>query len=407
MALMRRFKMLALSGLVIGLLAIVPGVAEESGSSDEKQVINAYNTTGLQLYRELGQKPGNIVISPYSIGTAMSMALAGARGGTEREMAGALNFSIPRERVDAANSGVLDAMDRYRQGQNVELLTANALCLTTHGDLVQDAYIKLLRDKYRAELFSAQDIGPINAWVSEKTHNKIDRILEQLHPNSVCVLLNAVYFKGLWSEQFDKKLTRRESFFTTDDGKALSVPMMRRKGKYALSEYDDFTALSMPYKDHSLSMVIILPKERTGLAKVEKKLSSETVQSVLSDLEKRLPAEVALSLPRFKTEFEADVIPAFKALGMELAFSDTKADFGGITGHDNKPGEIWINQIRHKAFLEVNEEGSEAAAATAVEFATRSASLSTQFKADHPFMFLLAERSTGAVLFMGRVNNPQ
>jgi serpin B len=296
-------------------------------------------------------------------------------------------------------------MCRFKDGKEVTLSVANALCLTTHGSLVHPSYKKLLNTKYSAEIFEAKDVIPINAWVATKTRGKIDKILKNLSANPVCVLLNAVYFKGLWASQFDKKLTRPGSFYTTVD-KTLSVSMMHQTARYPMVRHDDFMAVAMPYKVESLAMVIILPDDRTGLAGVEEKLTIKTVQSILKDLEESNPTKVMLSLPRFKIEFGSSLIPAFEALGMKLAFSAEKADFGGITGRDNALGLIWIAQIQHKAFLEVNEEGSEAAAATAVEFQTKSVPSITRFEVDHPFLFMLVDKTTNAILFVGRVNNP-
>ena len=407
MSLIQHFKTIAIPGLVLALVLSVPCSAKDATASDEKKVIESYNKTALQLYRELKEESQNLVISPYSIGTAMAMALSGARGDTKKEMMKVLNQTVPRKRMDSANAKILDKMSRFQKEKDVVLLTANALCLTPDGALVHQGYKTLLNTRYHAEIFRAQNVDPINAWVAKKTHGKIDKILEKLSGNSVCVLLNAIYFKGFWASQFDKKLTRPAKFYTMED-KALSVPMMHQTAEYSVAKHDDFMAVAMPYKVDSLAMVIILPKERKGLSKVEHKLSAEIVQSVLSDLERKKPTKVMLSLPRFKIEFGASLIPSFQSNGMQLAFSPKNADFGGITGRDNALGLIWIAQIQHKAFLEVNEEGSEAAAVTAVEFVTKSVHriIRSRFQVDHPFLFLLVDKTTNAILFMGCVNNP-
>lgn len=180
--------------------------------------------------------------------------------------------------------------------------------------------------------------------------------------------------------------------------------MMHQTEKYSLVEYDDFSVLSMPYTAGELAMVIVLPKKRTGLATVEKALDTTKVESLLNDLNEAPPRETQLSLPKFKIEFGTGLIPAFQSLGMKRAFS-LQADFGGITGHDGGLGEIWISQIEHKAMIEVNEEGSEAAAATAVGAVLGGGLHIPSFTADHPFLFLLVDRSTEAILFMGRVSD--
>lgn len=153
-------------------------------------------------------------------------------------------------------------------------------------------------------------------------------------------------------------------------------------------------------------MIILLPEKRDGLATLESSLTFEKLQSLIYSLSKERPQKVALSLPKFKIVSGQDLIPPFKSLGMLLAFSQTNSDFGGISGHQGQLGELFISQIKHKAMIEVDEAGSEAAAATAVEMATRAASITAPFHADHPFLFCIADKSTGAILFLGRMTNP-
>ena len=153
-------------------------------------------------------------------------------------------------------------------------------------------------------------------------------------------------------------------------------------------------------------MIILLPEKRDGLATLESSLTFEKLQSLLYSLSKERPQKVALSLPKFKIVSGQDLIPPFKSLGMQLAFSQTDSDFGGISGHQGQLGELFISQIKHKAMVEVDEAGSEAAAATAIEMATRGASITAPFHADHPFLFCITDKSTGAILFLGRMSNP-
>jgi serpin B len=404
-------RTLATSATLFIVLVGAAGGRQVISASDEQEAIKGYSTTALQLYHELGKEPGNIVISPYGIGTAMSMVLAGARGETEAEMARVLNQPLPRERMNTANSMTLDRMAGLSEEGKGELSVANGLCLAQQGGKVHDSYRSLLRNKYDAEIFSARDVSPINAWVSQKTHGRIGTILESLDAGTVCVVLNAVYFKGVWASPFDGHETHPAPFYTSDN-EHVSVAMMHQTAEYSLATYDDFVALAMPYKVDSLAMVILLPKERMGLVGMEEDLSPDTLQSVLGDLEALKPAKVRLWLPSFKIAFEASLVPSFQSLGMRSAFSPGGADFGGIIGQDSAPGVIWISEIEHKAFLEVNEQGAEAAAATAV--VTTWGGLGYLFggsepplvQVDHPFLFLLVDRSTNAILFIGRVMNP-
>jgi len=333
------------------------------------------------------------------------MVHSGARGETAAEMAKVLNQTLPREQMDAANAALLERLNRRGDGDACQLSVANALCLTTGGQLVAQTYRDLLAAQYGAEVFSGQDVTPINAWVAKKTAGRIEKILEGLSPNSVCVLLNAIYFKGQWASEFDKADTADAWFYTAPDTKVW-IPMMRQKAKYSLVEHEGFQAISLPYRTQPLAMVVILPKEKLGLAEVEEELTHDSLQATFKKLKRTPPYEVPLSLPRFKVATGTSLIPAFKALGMKRAFSADEADFGGITGRADELGRIWIAQIMHKAFLEVNEEGSEAAAATAVEVQDRAAGDVIRFEANHPFLFLIVDTETDAILFVGRVVDP-
>jgi serpin B len=234
-------------------------------------------------------------------------------------------------------------------------------------------------------------------------------MMDELRPSSALVLLNAVYFKGGWASVFGRSATRPRPFYSADD-ETLSVPMMQQTAQYRVVERDDFVTVALPYESDSLAMVIVLPKERNGLAAVAERLTVEAVRSTLEDLEREPPAETVLSLPKFEFEFGAQLIPALQACGMNLPFSPGAADFGGITGPD-AAGLLWIDEIRHLALVEVDERGTEAAAATSA----RGILLSLGYIGDgtvrhilidHPFLFFLVERPTGALLFMGHVKNP-
>lgn len=394
------------TGLVLFTLFIVgSGLHAHAIDADAKSVIASYNQMAFDLYRQVQQDKDNLVVSPYSIGTAMSMARSGARGRTDGEMAEVLHYSIPADQVDSANAAIYDRLNSLQKGTGIQISTANALCHTLHPSLVAPGYRELLTAKYRAEVFAAENVDPINAWVRDKTEGKIDKILEKLSPNSVCVLLNAIYFKGLWNSQFKESATLPGEFHVTE-AQAVSVPTMRQTSGFRLVERENFRALLLPYQGEALAMVLVLPKERTGLPATEKSLSSSGVEALLNDLQAQNPDKVRVTLPRFKIESSCNLVPAFQNLGMDLAFSAEKADFGGITGKENAPGLIWISQIQHKAFIEVNEEGSEAAAATAVEFMTRSSFGMAKFEADHPFLFFIVDSEATAILFMGRVRNP-
>jgi serpin B len=356
---------------------------------------------GWDLYAQLrgSEKGKNVFVSPYSIATAMAMCQDGAKGNTEKELAQALHFDLAKDNLHRALRKL--AFD-IQTTSNVKIRIANALALTGGG--VREEFKTLLHVTYDAELFSARDVGPINAWVKRKTEGKIPMILDALDPNSVAVILNAIYFKGNWLVQFDPNLTQEQPF-KLGGGKEVNAPLMYRKGRVKLMETPGFQAVELSYKGDAFSMVVLLPKKIDGLPELEKSLNAENFKTWIAGLENSWEQKVDLYLPKFKLETKYDnLIPTFQRLGVKDAFREGKANFSGIGG---SPGSIYVGKIVHKAFVEVNEEGTEAAAATAVQMVPASASPPPpEFRADHPFLFLIRHKPTGAVLFVGRLLNP-
>lgn len=353
----------------------------------------------LSLYGKLAPTEGNLFISPYSISSAMGMTYAGARENTAAEMAKALKFAETPEQLPAAFKRLNTAVQASARSGGHKLNIANGLCLT--GDGVSKEFKEVLRDNFDAELFSG-GLDKINGWAKEKTEGKIEKILEELSPNSVCVLLNAIYFKGNWASQFKREATQ-DAPFRPATGKEVTVPLMYQKGPFKLLEKDAFQALVMPYSGETLSMVMILPKAVDGLAALEKTLTAETLAQWLKEADKQPERKAEVFVPRFKLETDYDLVPPCKALGIKDAFDDEKADFRGMGW---PKGQLWIAQIKHKAYVEVNEEGTEAAAATAVETMYKSMPLYPVFRADHPFLFLIRDHATGSILFLGRLSDP-
>ena len=353
----------------------------------------------MSLYGKLAPTEGNLFFSPYSISFALGMTYAGARDNTAAEMAKALEFAATPEHLPAAFKSLNKAVQASVRNGGHNLNIANGLCLT--GDDVSKDFKAVLRDNFDAEFF-AGGLDKINGWVKEKTEGKIDKILEELSPNSVCVLLNAIYFKGNWASQFKREATQNAPFRPAT-GKEVTVPLMYQKGQFKLLEKDAFQAIVMPYSGKTLSMVIILPKAVDGLAALEKTLTAETLAQWLAEADKQPEREAQVFVPRFKLETGYDLIPPCQALGIKDAFAGDRADFGGMGW---AKGKLWIAQIKHKAFVDVNEEGTEAAGATAVEMQTRSVRRYPVFRADHPFLFVIRDHATGSILFLGRLSDP-
>ena len=352
------------------------------------------------LYGKLAAGSGNLFFSPYSIRIALAMTYSGARGNTAEEMQSALRFKLAQQQTPAALKALTDELIADAAKDNQKLNIANGLCLT-HGDVSTD-FKNLLNQQFDAEIFPGL-LPEINAWVSRKTEGKIDVILRRLDPNSVCVLLNAIYFKGIWANRFEKSNTH-DAPFTVSATARMTVPTMSQRNDFQILDWPDFQVLSMPYNGNHFSMVILLPRNVDGLAKVEKELAGLGLHSLLAQLDATPPQKVDLAMPKYSLSTGYDLVPACKALGIKDAFDPSQADFRGMGW---PKGKLWISQIKHKAFLAVDEEGTEAAAATAVEMATRGAPpVPLVFHADHPFLMLIRHNQTGSILFLGRITDP-
>ena len=381
-------------------LLTIAGLMGNAWAGDATTVFADQRTMGEALFQELATGSENLVISPFSLGSALDMTLAGARGDTEKEMLLALSHkTLPRDAVAAAYGDVFARIKELNQG--ITLNNANGLCLAECSGLLQKPYRNLLQKQFAAEIFAATDIGTLNGWVKKKTSGKIEKLLDSFPPNCVCVILNAVYFKGNWASQFKPSATCEDDFHVTKD-KITRVPMMNQTGKFTLVENEKGQALVLPYAQKDLAMIVMLP---AGNDDSGKGISAMIDQAVAAYRQGRKP-EVLVTLPKFRMEYKADKIgTAYQKLGMKKAFSATEADFGGMTGK-SQLGQIWIGSIIHKAIIEVNEEGSAAAAATGVVMVAKSAMRIPEFRADRPFLFAIVDTKTDATLFLGRVRNP-
>jgi serpin B len=294
---------------------------------------------------------------------------------------------------------------------NYQLSVANALW-AQKGYSFLEAFLSLLKNDYGAGLNQVDFKGAteatrvtINQWVEQKTQDKIKDLLKPgaLRADTRLVLTNAIYFKGNWDTQFDKAQTKDEDFFLSAEQK-VTAPLMHREGGFNYLDGGTFQALEIPYKGKELSMVILLPKDRAGLPALEQSLSAEHTQQWLSKL---APAsKVVVTLPKYKMTQEFELGTQLAAMGMPQAF-ESSADFSGMTGHR----DFAISNVIHKAYVDVIEEGTEAAAATAVTMRAMAIRVPTQpppvFRADHPFLFLIRENQSNSILFLGRVVDPR
>ena len=372
--------------------------------------VTAANTAfAVDLYRQLSPAPGNLIFSPYSISDVLAMAQVGARGRTATEMANVLHLNLPAARVAAGFAGLAGRLDAAGNDQ-VVLVTANSLWAQPQIPLDAE-YLKILQTQFRAEAASADFSHAaeaarvkINAWVANKTRGKITELIGagMLNDRTRMVLGNAVYFKGRWAGPFEARRTHPEPFFLAP-ARSGEVPTMHRTSKLRTVALDGLRLLTLPYFGETTSMVIVLPEARDGLAGIERDLTPQKIAFWLERLDAAGKTEVALALPRFKATGSLDLGRQLKALGMPAAFDSTAADFSGMTGDRS----LFLSNVIHKAVVEVNEDGTVAAAASGTVYLAASMAQALPVAVDHPFLFLIRDNATGAVLFLGRIIDPR
>jgi serpin B len=375
--------------------------------TDQAEAVSGSNAFAVDLYAQLRGQPGNLFFSPESISTALAMAYAGARGQTAAEMAHVFHYSLPPESLHPAMGALLAAMNAPHGGY--ELHVADALWAEQDASFLS-SYLKLVQSAYGAGLHkvdfksSPETVrATINHWVEQQTSNKIQDLLAPgtLTPATRLVLTNAIYFKGAWLDPFRADLTGEEPFHITAK-LSVKTKMMNRTGSYRYYDGGWFQELELPYRANELSMIVLLPKKTDGLAELEKAFTARSANEWIAKLEP--VGKVVVTLPRFTMTQQFELSKTLADMGMPLAFSSS-ADFSAMTG---KP-EFSISAAIHEAYIDVNEQGTEAAAATAViitEMAARVVPPPIVFDADHPFLFLIRDTKSGSILFLGRVTDP-
>lgn len=399
MPLRRTLPVALLLGVLAPVFAVAPRpVGPAADPALTKPVVDGNTRFALSLYQHLRAEKGNLFFSPYSISTALALTSTGARGKTFDQMAAALHLP-PRKGLApglAALSGELAA----RQGKGVQLTVDNRVWLQT-GMTVQEDFRQALKTAgsavesadFRATPEIARDW--INRRVARSTRKRITDLLPagSITPLTRAVLANAVYFKGDWAHQFKKERTRPGNF-TTPAGK-VAVPFMIQTAGFGMADLDSGAVLELPYAGNELSMLIAVPHNAKTLADVERELTDGKIASLPT-----LPQmQVEVRVPKFKLATSLQLPAVLRSMGMVDAFGD-KADFSGIDGTQN----LYLSGVYHKAFVEVNEEGTEATGATGAVIKARSKP--PVFAVDQPFVFLIRDRKTGSVLFLGRVVDP-
>jgi len=386
--------------------------APEVAAPDLAELVGGNSAFAFDLYQALREKDGNLFYSPYSISLALAMTYAGARGETEQQMAGALHFMLPQERLHPAFNSLDQALASRGEGaqgkdeQGFRLNVVNAIWGQAGYEFLP-AFLDLLAENYGAGLrvvdfASAPEEArvTINEWVSQQTEERIKDLLPQGAVDALTrlVLTNAIYFNAAWANPFEEAATHDGPFHLLD-GSEVSVPLMKQTEGFGYAEGEGYQAVELPYDGGELAMVVLLPREGQ-FEEFEGGLDAGRMEQIIGSLEYR---QVRLTMPKFEFESEFGLRDTLAGMGMAQAFSE-QADFSGMTGQR----DLFISEVVHKAFVSVDEKGTEAAAATAVIMKlTAAVEEPVEVTMDRPFVFLIRDLETGAILFVGRVVEPR
>jgi len=386
-----------------------PRLTSDATDAETAELVAGNSAFTFDLYHMLrGERDGNLFYSPVSISLALAMTYAGARGETEGQMAATMHYTLPQERLHPAFNALDTALTSYggdKDEDGFQLNIANAIW-GQEGYEFLPTFLDTLAENYGAGLRTVDFINEteatrqtINDWVSDQTEEKIQDLIQKgmLDPLVRLVLTNAIYFNGKWVLPFEKNNTH-DAPFTLLDGSTVSVPMMAQTTTFNYAEGNGYQAVELPYRDSDMSMLFVLP-EAGRFEEIEAAFSAESVTTITEDL---TPQLVRLFVPKFSFESEFNLSETLIQMGMPAAFGN--ADFSGMTGDR----DLFISDVVHKAFVAVDEEGTEAAAATAVIMKLGASPESPiLMRLDHPFLFLIRDNSSGTILFIGRVLNPE
>jgi serpin B len=393
---------------LLGFIVLTP-----TAVTAQTQSLVASNTAfGLALYGRLANNSGNLFFSPYSISTCLAMIYEGASGDTEQQMARVLSFSTNQAQVSSNFGELQRALEATQETNAVELNLANALW-TQQGYPFLPGFLDTATNQDQASVNQADfttsadaATQAINSWVAQETQNKIQNVLPpgSLTPLTRLVLANAIYFKGIWSVSFAETNTMTQPFYLSNTSQVVPAPLMHQPSsdtlQYNYTATNGLQALELPYGDNQISMVVLLPSQPDGYGQLEQRLSPDFIQSVLAQMRKQ-PVEIFL--PRFTLDSSFNLADALSQMGMTDAFTQGVADFSGMDGMK----DLFVSVLVHKAWAQVNEQGTEAAAATVGGVTTSVVGGGNPiFRADHPFIFFIRDIQSGSLLFMGRLLDP-
>lgn len=389
--------------IVAALIAVpVLGCDKEDAVNS---VSEANNRFAIDVYNEIADGDENLFISPYSITSALAMTYAGADGNTATQMSSVLSL----DGVDNPHEGFKKLRISLQETKSVKLHVANSLW-PQKGYRFLESYLKFTKENYDVDITAVDYVKKvekarlnINTWVSEKTMEKIPELIPQgtLNALTKMVLVNAIYFKGDWATPFNKKATTTEAFYS-QNGETVKTKLMFKNAKYPYKESLGLQVIELPYSDENLSMIVLLPNKKDGIKSLEKELTTENIEKWTTGLQKKT---VNLHFPKFKLESGFLLAKKLAKMGMSDAFNASLADFSKM---DGKKKNLFIGDVIHKTFIAVDEEGTEAAGATAVvmrAYAVRPDE-TVNFRADHPFIYMIKEKSSNTILFLGRFSEP-
>jgi serpin B len=390
---------------LMSMFVVACASSDHSESNEEPVNIKVSEKFATNFFKLAAKKPdSNVVVSPYSVSTALSMAYNGAGSKTKTEMQNVLDYSgLSDEAVNQQNSSLYKSLMHVNPSS--ELTVANAMFANKNFEFVK-AFMDSNQKYYGAKLETLDfadlsTVNKINNWVKDNTKNKIPSILDKVAPDAILYLVNAVYFKGVWLDEFKKDETQPVDFKLSNGGKK-TVEMMNRSAKMSYFAGNNFQAVMLPYKDKRLQMCIFLPDKKSNITAFINSLTPESWSQWREQFRKE---EGHLGLPRFKVEYKTELSEVLKAAGMPCAFEDNCADFKKMIEQN-----AMISRVLHKTYLEVNEKGTEAAAATAIEMSVTSAPMNPkppfEMICDRPFVVAIQDEKTNAILFLGAIVDP-
>ena len=402
---------------VFGMVAVLfmgSGCTKARMAKPDQAVLDAFDMTlvektndfGFNLYKNLARENENIMISPVSVSLAMAMVYNGANGATREDMARALNVQgLELDRLNKNNLALL----YYLTSADPELTVNIANSIWMLEDFkFSEAFVATVKNDYQAEAKKLDFADPksadvINKWVNDKTRGTIDQIVTPpIDSQTIMFLINAVYFKGSWTSPFETELTSEQAFNLVD-GQTVTVPTMYQSGSFDYLKSSGFQALRLPYgEDEQMAMVLFLPDQNTSLSEFQNQLNQDNWSNWQAHFEAKAGT---LMLPKFTMEYEKSLNQVLAELGMGIAFEPGKADFSGLAAA--AAGDIYISNVKHKTFIQVDESGTEAAAVTSVEVGTTSMpAYDFELNFDRPFFYAIEDSETGAIVYMGAVLDP-